>query len=810
VWITKQWLNDYVAIEQVEPNELADKLTNGGIPVEVTVPLDKGVEGVVVGLVCDVQPHPNADKLRVCSVNVGEGELLHIVCGAPNVAAGQRVPVALVGAKLPDLVIKKAKLRGVESAGMLCSAREIGLNTRLLKKEQTEGLFILPIDAVVGSDIRDVLFLRDVAMELELTPNRSDCLSMRGVAYEVSALFGKPNTLSRGNALQTKRSANSGSTSITVEIESPLCEMYTALCVRGVTIAASPLWLQSRLMAVGVRPINNIVDVTNYVMFEYGQPLHAFDLAKIQGSRIIVRQASESEQITTLDEVERELDATMLTIADAKRPIALAGVMGGANSEVDGETCDIVLESAWFEPMSTRATVKRLGLRSEASLRFEKGVDPEAILPAIQRAAELICELAGGDAEEVVVAGEVSSRTATTIMLRPNRVREVLGVDLDIVVMKALLARLELEVSGRDDVLEVVGPTRRPDLVSEIDLIEEIGRLYGYDSIPTTLPSGVQTQGKLTEGERFCRIVRNALVDLGMDETVTYVFTNPDALYGYRLAEAGPEYECHIPLAHPMSEDRKALRTHMLPSLVEVAVYNLNRKAHSVRLFEFGKVFTAESLPLTALPTEKRQLCGLIAGSDEVSYGAQKRVVDFYEAKGLVETILDTVGIKGAVWRASSRPWMHPKRTAEVTVGERLLGYVGQIHPDVLEQAHLPEAYYFELDMSALFCHTDFAIECKPLPRYPAIERDLAVIVDNGCEAGRILDAISNAGGHLLERVDLFDVYVGAPIPVDRKSLAYSLVYRAGDRTLTDEEVGLLHQSIVDRLSEEFGAYLRM
>ncbi|BCJ88095.1 phenylalanine--tRNA ligase subunit beta [Effusibacillus dendaii] len=809
--ISYKWLQDYVDLgADMTPEKLAELLTDHGIPVEVIERLNKGVHNVVVGHVVQTEQHPNADKLKVCRVDAGQAELLQIVCGAPNVKAGQKVPCALPGAELPgDIKIKRAKLRGVESQGMLCSAAELGLDTRLLPKEQTEGLYILPEDAKPGELIEPLLGLDDVVLELELTPNRADCLSYRGVAYEVAAILNRKVKFEGPVSIPVTEPANS-SEQVKVEIQSDNCTQYSVQVVKGIQVAPSPLWLQTRLLTAGIRPISNIVDVTNYVMLEYGQPLHAFDLSQVKESTIIVRQAKAGERIVTLDGQERQLDESMLVIADPERAIGLAGVMGGENSEVREQTSMIALESAYFDPGTTRLTGKKLGLRSEAQMRFEKGIDPSIMRSALLRAAQLMADLGGGQVVGQPV--EIISRPAQelTIDLRITRTNQILGTNLSAEVIQSFMQRLGFAVSERDaDTLAVTVPVRRTDISREIDLIEEAARLYGYDKISTTMPVGVLSQGAYTGGQWLRRTIRELLSGMGLLEIVTYSFTSPGSLQPLSLADESPLRK-QIPLALPMSDERKVLRTTMLPSLAEVVGYNLNRKNNDLALFEIGTVFHPNSLPITEQPLEKTKLAAILTGGfGSQNIGEKPRKVDFYTVKGIVETLLSQLGITNVVYNSDERPGMHPGRTARAVVNGTEIGFFGALHPLAENTWGLKETYYLELDVNTLQQFSRSAIEFRPLPKFPAIERDLAVVVTLDIPAGSLEQTIREAAGDLLKEVRLFDVYQGEQVAAGNKSVAFSLVYRAEDRTLTDEEVQVRHDQVVQSLREKYQAELR-
>ncbi|MFC4601661.1 phenylalanine--tRNA ligase subunit beta [Cohnella hongkongensis] len=812
--VSYRWLSDYIDLSGISARELAEMMTRGGIEIDTVPSRNEGVSGVVVGYVKKREKHPDADKLSVCTVDAGTGEDLQIVCGAPNVGADMKVPVALVGAKLPGgLNIKRAKLRGVESQGMICSARELGINDKLLPKEQQEGILVLPPETDIGRDILDVLALDDHILELDLTPNRSDCLSMLGVAYEVAALTGRPLQLPDPSK-DIYASAEVVSDYVRVTISAPEhCSLYTARYIKGVKIAPSPQWMQNRLIAAGVRPINNIVDITNYVMLEYGQPLHAFDAGRVAGGRIDVRLARNGETLVTLDDQERKLEPRMLVIADAEKAIGLAGVMGGANSEVSEGTTDIILESAKFDGSTIRRTSRQLGLRSEASARFEKEVDPARVRAALDRAAGLMVRYAEGHVVEGIAEAEVSSPQPVVIDLSLSRVNGMLGTELSALEIKTILSRLQFEVEASgDDLWRVAVPSRRGDIARDVDLIEEIARLHGYDAIPTTLIEGPTTAGSLTKPQAIRRELRKILTGAGLHEAISYSVTSlpRTELFAELSAGARP-----IALAMPMSEERSVLRTTLLPSLLEAAVYNVNRKNHDIALFEIGNVYHTDEEKLTRLPNEKPRAALLLSGNRRAaSWNRSAESVDFYDAKGILEKAFDRLGLSGLVSYEAARPeGFHPGRTAAIVIrterGSETIGYVGQLHPETQREFDLPDTYVAELELQPVYEYADARIEYRVLPRYPAIERDIAVVVDRGVAGGALTETIAASAGELLESVKVFDVYTGERIGSDKKSVALALVYRHSERTLTDEEVGEAHARVLAQLEQSYGAELR-
>ncbi|MGI6474742.1 MAG: phenylalanine--tRNA ligase subunit beta [Thermoactinomyces vulgaris] len=680
--VSYEWLSQYVDLEGISPEDIAEEMNRTGIEVEVIYTRDPGVNGVVVGEVLAVEPHPEADRLNICTVNVGKGQLLQIVCGAKNVAAGQRVPVALIGAKLPGGVhIKKAKLRGVESHGMICSAKELGFPDKVLMKEQTEGIFVLEPDAPVGMDIKEYLSMDDQVIELQLTPNRSDCLGMWGVAHEVAAIFDRELRL----PVISEQVPSEAGTGVEVVVESVEdCPFYAAQVVGNLEVGPSPQWMQNRLISAGIRPINNIVDITNYVMLETGQPLHAFDFDKIANGQILVRRANDGEKIVTLDDVERECDPEMLLVTDGQEPLAVAGVMGGASSEVTKETKTVLLEAAFFNPLTVRQTSKNLGLRSEASTRFEKGVDPEQILPALYRAVQLLRQLCGGVVSSDASVHKAGDVEEVTISLRHERLVNLLGVQISPDEVMDIFRRLRLPAAFENDVYQVQIPTRRPDLMMEVDLVEEVARLYGYDRIPATLPWGQQLPGALTREQKLRRDARHMLRELGLNEVVTYSLTSDEA-----EQEIASLYDLQpIRVAMPMSKEHAVLRTTLLPQLIKAAAYNVHRGNERVQLFEVGKVYLTQEETLTDLPEERLQLAALIAGPKAASIWKTPQVdaQNFYELKGILESVLERFGVRDAEYQAADLNGFHPGRTALCVVEDEVIGVLGQLHPKLAKR----------------------------------------------------------------------------------------------------------------------------
>lgn len=813
--VSTEWLSQYISLEGVTAEDLAGRITSAGIEIDIIEDRNQGINKVVVGYVKSKEKHPDADKLNVCVVDVGQGEDLQIVCGAANVDAGQKVPVAQVGAKLPGgLDIKKAKLRGVVSQGMICSAKELGMNDKLLPKELQEGILVLPESTEIGVPIVNVLGLDDKVLELDLTPNRSDCLSMLGTAYEVSAILGRELTLPKPeNDLVEVSDPADQHISVSIEAREE-CSHYAARYITGVTIGSSPIWMQNRLMAAGVRPINNIVDITNYVMLEYGQPLHAFDADRLEGGAVLVRMARAGETMVTLDGQERRLEPHMLVITAGDKPVALAGVMGGLDSEVTDGTVNIFLESAKFDGGTVRKTSRQLGLRSEASSRFEKEVDPQAVIPALNRAAALMAEYAGGTVHEGIVEAGTAAVEPKIITLSLEKLNRHLGTDLSMLEVKTLFARLHFDCGDAGTgLIEVKVPTRRGDISLDVDLMEEVARLYGYDNIPTTAIEGATTPGGLTKPQAVRRALRRLLTHGGWQEVLGYSFIHPEQAETFTSLGNGGKA---VKLAMPMSEDRSVLRTSVIPQLLDIAAYNANRKQPDLALFEIGNLFHTEEETLTKQPQERPALGLLLCGRrGSKQWNVQPEAVDFFDLKGALETIIQYLGISSEqVVFAADRPAdYHPGRSASIYVqdGESrvLLGTLGQIHPELQQVKDLQDTYVAEILLEPLYELASSEIVYRDLPRFPAMERDLAIVVDESVEAGALMSTIREHAGELLQNVQVFDVFTGSKLGEGKKSVAIALTYRHQERTLTDDEVTGATDKAIQALTETFGAELR-
>jgi phenylalanyl-tRNA synthetase beta chain len=797
--VSLKWLKEYVDID-LPPAEVARRLTMAGLEVKGMQVTGGSWDNIVVGQILAVNRHPNADRLSLPTVDLGT-EQATVVCGAPNLRLGDKIAFARVGAQLIDghtgevVRLKSAKIRGVVSSGMVCSEKELGIS------DEHEGIMVLPADAPVGMPLAD--YLGDVIFNLEVTPNRPDCLSVIGLAREVAALTGKKVHLPEVSYGEVEPPV---SQQVAVEIAAPdLCPRYCATLIKGVKIAASPSWMQHRLSASGMRPISNIVDITNYVMLEYGQPLHSFDYERIRGKKIIVRRAKSGESIFTLDGTERELSPDMLVIADTERAVAVAGVMGGANSEVVDSTTSILLEAASFNPASIHYTGRTLNLPSEACMRFERGIRPELTLPALRRATQLIAQLAGGEVAQGAVDVYPGKREPQAIPLSIADVKRVLGVDFSLDQIVPVLTSLGFECQARSatEVL-VTLPWWRSDVHLMVDLVEEVARITGYDKIPTTLLSQSIPRQSPSPILKLEREVRQRLTGYGFQEAISPSLVSLEALR--KLSPESREVEpVPLRLSNPLSSEQEYLRPSLRTNLLAVLAANRRFEEGGIRLYELGKVYVPRPKDL---PEERPVLCGVISGPKiEKWWRGEAEAADFFEAKGVVEGLLHRLGVE-ASFEPGSDESLHSSQQAAVVVDGKKLGVVGEVHPRVRENFEIAEpAYLFEIDLAALVPFTTVQKTFKPIPRFPAVVRDMALVVAAEITHRRVLDIIRTFS--LVEQVALFDVYSGEPVPQGKKSLAYRITFQSPAQTLTDEEVNKILQQILERLSREVGATLR-
>lgn len=799
------WMKAYVPDLDVTAQEYTDAMTLSGTKVEGYTCLDKNLEKIVVGQIEKVERHPDADKLIICQVNVGN-EVIQIVTGAPNVKEGDKVPVVLDGGKvagghdggpLPEegIKIKKGKLRGVESFGMMCSIEELGSSREMYPDAPESGIYLLPTDAEVGSDAVELLGLRDVVFEYEITSNRVDCYSVVGIAREAAATFRKPFVPPVVSATGNEEDIHDY---LSVRVENTdLCPRYCARMVKNIKIGPSPEWMQRRLAASGIRPINNLVDITNYVMEEYGQPMHAYDYDLIAGHEIVVKCAEDGEVFQTLDGQERRLDSSILMINDGEKAVGIAGVMGGENSKITDDVKTMVFEAACFDGTNIRLSAKKVGLRTDASGKFEKGLDPNNAEEAINRACQLIEELGAGE----VVGGMIDvypvKKESRRIPFDAAKVNRLLGTDIEEAQMLQYFGKLDLGFDA--ETKEVIVPTFRQDLERPADIAEEVARFYGYDNIPTTLPSGEATTGGLSYKLRIEQMAREVAEFCGFSQSMTYSFESPKAFDKLQLAQDSKLRQA-VNILNPLGEDFSVMRTTPLNGMLNSLSTNYNRRNKSVRLYELANVYLPKQLPLTELPEERMQF---ILGF----YGDG----DFFTMKGVVEEFFEKAGMhkKPHYDPQAGKEFLHPGRQADIIYDGVVVGYLGEVHPDVADNYKIGEkAYLAVLDMPNVIPFTTFDRKYTGIAKYPAVTRDISMVVPKTVLVGQIEDVIEQRGGKILESYQLFDIYEGAQIQAGHKSVAYSITFRAKDRTLEDKEVNAVMEKILHGL-RELGIELR-
>lgn len=792
------WLSEFVNIEGITPKMYSDGMTMSGSKVEGIDYLGEEIQNVVTGQILSTEKHPDSDHLIICQLNVGQSEPVQIVTGAQNVAPGKIVPVALHKSKLPGgVTITKGKLRGVLSNGMMCSHTELGLTLNEVPYGDENGILLLPEGTPIGEDIRKVLGLDEHVVEFEITSNRPDCLSVIGLARETAATFNRTFHI---KTPMVKGSGDNVNQYLKVQVEEPtFCQRYCAKIVKDVKIEPSPAWLRERLHACGVRPINNIVDITNYVMLEYGQPMHAFDYACLKDGQIIVRHPKAGETIQTLDDQSRELTADMLVIADGTSPVAVAGVMGGAESEITEHTKTVVFESANFHGATVRVTAQKLGMRTEASGRFEKGLDPMNTMPALLRACELIELLGAGKVVDGCVDVDNANHEPRRLPLECDRINALLGIKLTKDEMVNILKTLEFEID-RD---EIIVPSFRGDIERMCDVAEEIARIYGYGNIPTTLYAGESVLGAFTPKQRFERALASLCRTVGFDEAVTHSFISPKMYDEIGLPKDSVK-RISVTITNPLGEDFSIMRTTTLPSMLDALIHNFNYRNPTASLYEMGTIYTPVikngKADANQLPFEEHIL----------TLGTYGRL-NFFQFKGAIEMLLTQMDIKNLCFEPETdNPSYHPGRCAKILSGETSLGVFGTIHPVISKEYGMDsEVLTAEINVNALFSNRDSIKLYSPLPKYPASTRDIAVLCDDKIPVASLEKTIKKAVGDILECVSLFDVYKGNQIPQGKKSVAYSMILRVSDRTLTDEECDKAMKKAVSALEQEFGAVLR-
>lgn len=802
------WIKAYVPDLDVSIQEYVDAMTLSGTKVESYKKLDEDLDKIIVAKILKIEKHPNADKLVICQVQISqEGETIQIVTGANNISEGDIVPVVLVGGRVAGghdgkltpggIKIKKGKLRGVESFGMMCSIEELGSDNNMYPDAPEDGIYIFSDnpaydDIKIGSSAIEVLGLDDVVFEYEVTSNRVDCFSVIGIAREVAATFKKDFHLPAIKETNNKANNDDASNYISVEIKDPdLCSRFTARVVKNIKIEPSPLWMQRRLVACGIRPINNIVDITNYVMEEYGQPMHAYDLDTIKGNKIIVRRGEDGEKFQTLDEQVRDIDSSILMICDDKDAIGIAGIMGGENTKITDDMNTLLLEAACFNGTNIRLSGKKLGLRTEAAAKFEKGLDPNTAMEAINRACQLIEELGAGDVVAGVVDAYPSVRSESRVGFDPDKTNHILGTDIPKETMIEYLKRVDLEYD--ESAGEVIVPSWRQDVESQADLDEEVARFYGYDIIPSTLPGGSATTGHLPFVLQIENIARDVAEQSGFSESMNYSFESPK-VYDKLLIPEDSELRKAVVISNPLGEDFSIMKTTPLNGMLTSLSRNYNHRNKDVRLYEIANIYMPKELPLTQLPDERKQFTLGMYGEG-----------DFYNLKGIVEVFLEKIGVKNKLIfnPNTDKPFLHPGRKAEIILDGKVIGYLGEVHPEVADKYEIgTRTYLAVLDMPEIIPYATFDIKYEGIAKYPAISRDISMVMKKDILAGDIEEVIHKKGGSLLESYNLFDIYEGEQIEEGYKSMAYSIVFRDKERTLIDEEVNAVMNKILKELNK--------
>ncbi len=799
--VSYKWLKELVDVD-VLSEELAEKMSTTGIEVEGVSSPAEGLSKIVVGEVISCEDVAET-HLHVCQVNVGEEALRQIVCGAPNIRAGIKVMVALPGARIADnYKIKKGKIRGLESLGMICSLGELGISDSVVPKEFSDGIQILPEEAVPGDSVFPYLDLDDEIIELSITPNRADALSMRGVAYEVAAIYDKSVHFKDFPLLETQDQAGE---QLSVAIETDKAPFYAARILGNVTIAPSPQWLQNLLMNAGIRPINNVVDVTNYILLYFGQPMHAFDLDTFEGNQIVVRKAHVGEKLVTLDDEERDLETSDLVIAVADKPVALAGVMGGAATEISPQSRRVVLEAAVFDGTSIRKTSGRLNLRSESSSRFEKGINLATVTEALDAAASMIADLAGATVQAgIVSAGQVDTSDVEVVSTLAD-VNRVLGTELTYTDIEDVFRRLGFGLTGNAEEFTVSVPRRRWDIHIEADLYEEIARIYGYDKLPATLPKGDGTAGQLTETQKLRRKVRTVAEGAGLTEVITYALTTPEKAVQFSTNPSNL-----TKLMWPMTVDRSVLRQNMVAGILDTVAYNVARKNKDLALYEIGKVFEQKGNPQEELPTEINSFAFALTGLvTEKDFQTSAIPVDFFYAKGILEALFDRLGLKVEYTATQALTSMHPGRTATVSLDGQVIGFVGQVHPVTAKDYNIPETYVAEINLTAIEQVIQPAKPFVEITKFPAVTRDIALLLKAEISHKEVVEAIEAAGVKRLTDIKLFDVFSGEKLGLGMKSMAYTLTFQNPEDTLEDEEVARYMEKIQKSLEVTIGAEVR-
>lgn len=803
--VSYKWLNEYVDVKDVAPKDLADRLSLTGIEVEGLESPEAGLKKIVVGDVKECIPHPDSDHLSICQVNVGEEELSQIVCGAPNIKAGVKVIVALPGSRIAGNVkIKKGKMRGQVSNGMICSLQELGYSDSVIPKEYSEGIYYLPQDAIAGEPVFPYLEMDDTIIDLSITPNRADALSIRGVAHEVAAIYNKKVNFPPVELKEAEKKASDKiSVSVTDEKDAP---HYEIRIIEDVKIGPSPQWLQNRLMNEGIRPISNVVDVTNYILLLFGQPLHAFDYDKLGSKEILVRRAKDNEHFTTLDSVERILNPENIVITNGDIPVALAGVMGGLDSEISDETTTVALEMAMFDHTLVRRTSQSYNLRSESSMRFEKGINQGEISLAGEVAAAMIAELAGGKVLQGSVKGSEVHPKNVEVSTTLENVNRFLGTKLTQDQINAIFEALGFETKVSEGVTKVSVPPRRWDIRIEADLMEEIARIYGYNNLPSTLPEGQTVAGFLTDAQKSVRKVRSLLEGAGLSEAISYALTTEEKAQQFLLNESKVTR-----VAWPMSEERSTMRLNLISGLLEDLSYNVARKNNDVAFYEIGHVFYQTNDAKKDLPIEQNHVALAVTGNVvNKSWAGKAEACDYFAIKGMVEELVEGLGLAEEIsYQTLQMPEMHPGQTAGIYLGEELIGFVGQVHPKTAASYELKSAFVAEINLEAMLTQERSPLIFEAVSKYPAVSRDIAMLVEETSTNAEIAEIIRKSAGKFLTKLQVFDVYQGENIEAGKKSMAYNLTFANPEATLTDEEINRMMSKVIKNLEEKFQAVIR-
>ncbi|WP_102278854.1 phenylalanine--tRNA ligase subunit beta [[Lactobacillus] timonensis] len=806
--VSYNWLDQYLDLKanKVDPNELANKIVLQSVDLNGTYSPADGLKKLVVGYVEDVQPHPNSDHLHICQVQVSPDETVQIVCGAPNVVAGKKVIVALHGARIAGNVkIKRGKIRGEKSDGMLCALQEIGFSDKVAPKDYEEGIWFLPDDAKIGAPVFPYLGMDDFIIDTDLTPNRGDMLSIYGNVNDVAAILNIKKHFTNHDCEEDDDQQTSDLVNVKID-DSHMVPAYEMRVIKDVKVADSPLWLQIKLWNAGVRPVNNVVDITNYIMLKYGQPLHSFDYDKLPSTDISVQHPADGEKFTTLDGQERELKATDIMVMAGQHAIALAGTMGGQETAVDDQTTTVALESAIFDPVMVRKQAHRLNLHSEASMRFERGVNPETVQTALNEAAYWLQQLASGKVATGVVVGQEPDTSATPVTISIAKTNEVLGLQLTMAEVVSIMDRLDFPSTQLSaDQLKVDVPARRWDISIPADLYEEIARLYGYEKIPATLPTMTRNSGGLNSKQRFEAASRQVMQAAGLNQAISYSLLTKEKATQFTIEKPVEP----LMLSYPMSSDHVAGRESIVSGLLNDVAYNTARKVANVALYETGRVFILNGDPR---PKEETHLAGALCGQLRANNWHQKdKAVDFFTMKGIVEQYLKNAALAGKITYVANqdREGMHPGRTADIYVDDQLIGYVGQVHPSTAASYKIPDTYVFELNEDLIFAAKKRDRHYRVISRYPAITRDIALLLPNNITNQQVVDLINQKGGAFLKKVHLFDVYEGLHLPKGMKSLAYTLTFQDNEGTLKEDQVNQAMEKVESGLTSQFNAKVR-